>query len=537
MLTVAIEATGLAPDLSILLAAAEAGNLAICQWLCEPGRLPHVGHPHLQVLGPAAGRGHTPLCEWAWKAKPRGRNRASLDDYYCFYSVAVQDAAKGGHAETLRWLLQRRGWKYDLASCLLLEAVAEGCDLPLLKELYRGEEDRPTRWELFPRLRKELMAAAVASRTPDWKAKAEWCAEQGCELEASCAIAAILKAISDGRLKGEVAAKRVMWLRERGHESTILDSQSEILAAAIQAGDVVAVRSLLELGLRTAAANWRRCRLDLDLVLALHGAGCDLGPPQNLAEWACEAGQRPILEWLLGTFGEDVVEDDQYCLLCAAWSGDVSLVRWLREHQWGGLGRANAGDGPGGSEGTSAPPMFLDWSPQLLHDLWGEAASSGCEELLELLLEWGCPLPVHEPGEASHVWPAAAWKHDVRTLRVLRRLGGGTGMPWGSDGTFAACVWREGSSWGASLGILQWLLAEGCPVDWGRAESAARERVRHAPRYRYDGEPRAVLEWVIEQRARSESLGGLKRSVRSVGMWAAKKMDAARGLLAAVRRR
>ncbi|KAG2492099.1 hypothetical protein HYH03_009591 [Edaphochlamys debaryana] len=271
------------------------------------------------------------------------------------------------------------------------------------------------------------------------------------------------------------------------------------------------------------------------MVLALHGAGCDLGPPQELAEWACEASQRPILEWLLGTYGGDSLGDDPSCFIWSVRSGDVSLVRWLREWIQGGeLGRASTGGGP---EGAAGPSMFLDWSPQRVHEMWRGAAVSGNEEMLGLLLEWGCPLPVHEPGEASHVWPAAAWSHDVRTLRVLRRLGGGTGMPWGSDGTFAACVWQEGSWWGASLGILQWLLAEGCPVDWGRAESAARERVRHAPRYRYDGEPRAVLEWVIEQRARSESLGGLKRSVRSVGMWAVEKMDAVRGLLAAVRRR
>ncbi len=67
-------------------------------------------------------------------------------------------------------------------------------------------------------------------------------------------------------------------------------------------------------------------------------------------------------------------------------------------------------------------------------------------------------------------------------LRRLRRLG----CPWDPSGdTFTEAVMPTCGRgvgvrkhvWGYSLPVLQWLVAEGCPVEWRAAKERAEERL------------------------------------------------------------
>lgn len=76
-----------------------------------------------------------------------------------------------------------------------------------------------------------------------------------------------------------------------------------------------------------------------------------------------------------------------------------------------------------------------------------------------------CPaLSIRCPQEQDNAYAFAARNGDLRTLGVLRQLG----CPW-SNKTFSwACCF-------ASLPVLRWMVAEGCPVDIADALDMARQ--------------------------------------------------------------
>ncbi|GFR44506.1 hypothetical protein Agub_g5770, partial [Astrephomene gubernaculifera] len=77
---------------------------------------------------------------------------------------------------------------------------------------------------------------------------------------------------------------------------------------------------------------------------------------------------------------------------------------------------------------------------------------------------------------------------DLATLRCLRRLG----WPLG------AALFTEAVRGGSPLGVLGWLLQEGCPVDWEGAMTAA------------SGSSEEVKAWLREQRGREGEERGKK---------------------------
>ncbi|GFR48363.1 hypothetical protein Agub_g10253, partial [Astrephomene gubernaculifera] len=179
-----------------------------------------------------------------------------------------------------------------------------------------------------------------------------------------------------------------------------------------------------------AALQWLHARSGCPLSsLALRTAVS--GGHLHVADWLLEAqeghqqgGQRRLSPSLLAR---------------VAGSGDMRAVRWVHERL------AAAGDGD-----VVRPE----------EDALVRGAQGGCEEVLEWLVEQGCPW-----GESGRPYQSAAQQGDMATLRCLRRLG----CPWGpSRDTFTACVRLR-----ARLPVLRWLLQEGCPVDWGAATGAA----------------------------------------------------------------
>ncbi|PNH05310.1 Ankyrin repeat domain-containing protein [Tetrabaena socialis] len=89
-------------------------------------------------------------------------------------------------------------------------------------------------------------------------------------------------------------------------------------------------------------------------------------------------------------------------------------------------------------------------------------------ELLAWLHEHGCPM-----GEDGTPYEHVLLNGDLAMLRYLRQLG----CPWGPDGrVFTFAVQRGGDGIilsQAALPTLAWLLEQGCPVTWRKAEAAA----------------------------------------------------------------
>ncbi len=105
------------------------------------------------------------------------------------------------------------------------------------------------------------------------------------------------------------------------------------------------------------------------------------------------------------------------------------------------------------------------------------------------------PLPPQSDGEPYLV----VGRHgDFATLRCLRRLGCPWGEGRGAGGALcrAICIGSRGR--GCRLEVLQWMVAEGCPVDWRAATERAAQR--------RDPEVRSWFEEQLQQHLQLERL-------------------------------
>ncbi|KXZ51267.1 hypothetical protein GPECTOR_13g754 [Gonium pectorale] len=384
-------------------AAASAGQLVSCKWLLERGC--PTSPPWRKgsgLLAAAAGGGHWRVCEWL----------LSLD--LTWSSGGEAEAARGGHVRLMEHLQERCIWpeflQAEYRKAEIVKGVSHGCDLATLQRLW------PTWGKLEWQDRRDALAAAAGSSTPDWASKVEWLEEQGCPRSA---------AVACGVVSRPDAFARLAWLRGRGYP---LDESA--VEEAARAGNMELVRHLVteasvppadDSSVPTDAAALAG---HLTVLQALHGAGWALFP-DAAAEAATSGGHVHVLAWLLETFGAAALELDDPGMPCAAGNScSAELLTWLREHG-------------------------CDWCEATYRG----AAESGCEVTLEWLAERGCPMP-----DDGSPYTAACVNGDLATARCLRRLG----CPWGSEenGPFSGALHA-----GAPVPMIRWLLEEGCPVD------------------------------------------------------------------------
>ncbi|KAG2494577.1 hypothetical protein HYH03_007343 [Edaphochlamys debaryana] len=471
-LAVAVEAAGVVLGAGPLKAAARAGKLEVCKWLCEPGRLTPNVNCRGDMLEAAAEGGHRKLCEWVLASSPGAWNE-----------WAVRAALQRGHMELVDWLLSvRPEGCQPLRSVVFLQSAAEGCGLAAFKELCSRDAGLAS---LSQYVKNAFLPYVATRSTIDWRAKIDYLLAQGAELELP------LLGIYEEAAKrlGDAAAERFAWLEEQGFDPV----EGKAMEFAVQAGNTVAVRYLLGRGFREGyspmSLQEAATQGKLELLRALHEAGCELRV-YRIIQGACRGGQVEIMEWLLEAFPDQTLDllAEEPPFLWAASSGNCRLMRWMVEH--GAACRSRSWRG-------------------------GRRASPGMRSCWSFFRSWARPCRRYAAcaatAKARDVWAVVAGKGDLRTLRALKRLG----LPWGSgDGAmFAQCVFDARERNGAPLAALQQLLAEGCPVSWPRALAAAQARRRanlnrNVPYAEEEAE--RLLAWVEEQAeaARAARAGG-----------------------------
>ncbi len=146
-------------------------------------------------------------------------------------------------------------------------------------------------------------------------------------------------------------------------------------------------------------------------------------------------------------------------------------------------------------QNSSSLPLFTYLHSQLQCSLGPavllEAVRRGCEALVEWLLNHGCALA----DDTLQLFTAPMETGDVFTLRCLRRMG----VPW------PGALLPEAVRQGCLLPMLQWLVAEGVPVDG----EAVVQALNQAPlAYRLEVASR-LFSWLVGAEAvREERTGG-----------------------------
>ncbi|PNH01918.1 Ankyrin repeat domain-containing protein, partial [Tetrabaena socialis] len=410
-------------DDAVLASAAEAGQLEACRWLRQQGYPLHFG-----VFNAAARAGHMAVCEWL------------LAEGCPSCSVGVQAApaaaARGGHVGLMDWLLARTadaqrandGWD-------LLDAAAEGCDLPTLQRLHRTYLD--SRGEELPEdVQEAVVVSAAGSPTADWRDKVEWLEARGYP-RIDSAITEAVQRVDD--------RERLEWLQDReydvypelGYQAALRHSLEDAMEFVL--GEEADTRDQLAFDLLPRAAS----KGHLAVLKEMHPS-IDRFDYKSVADAAAEAGQLPALAWLVETVGAARALTVRV-FARAARSGSVEMLAWLRERG-------------------------CPWDASV----FAEAAAFGSEEQLEWLAEHGCPM-----GSDGQPYLEALVNADLAVLRCLRRLG----CPWDPVGrTFTYAVVICNAHCGSSPGrrkqlllALTWLVEQGCPVGWAAAEWEAEE--------------------------------------------------------------
>ncbi|EFJ39446.1 hypothetical protein VOLCADRAFT_108631 [Volvox carteri f. nagariensis] len=461
-LQVAVKAAGCELSSEVFKAAAEGGNIEMCQWLqgedcfflsenaaaaaARSGHLETVrwllqqlrDFRELQNAGShafmaAAYAGHQTVCEGLLE-----------DGTPLKYWTGLPGAARGGHVGLTHWLLQRFELEYGSVSRVLwslmpdvVKEASHGFDLAALQDLHQtflryGGDSGNYASRL---LTGYTLAEALVSPTPDWRAKVEWLQAQGCRLDGKQyikweAIASLPDAVErTQRLLVEVELEAVVecifisavhvdnlplihylrvgrdWLPERTKEAVV---------TAARAGNMALLVELVTLG-------WL---LDGWTVLA-----------------AVEGGHLHILKWMdagvVRKHMQELMQQHQAVLSYATSFGSVEVVEWLLNE------------------------VDLPWSGE---KLLNAAVRAGSPAVLEWLVARGVPM-----GDDGELYITAAHCHDLVILYCLRQLG----CPWG-PGIFSRAVYSRRH--GSTVKVLQWLHAEGCPVDWEKARSRAKNR-------------------------------------------------------------
>ncbi|KXZ44140.1 hypothetical protein GPECTOR_73g661 [Gonium pectorale] len=432
-LEVAMRATGSENSGLGFWTAAVAGKLNVCQWLLERNSAAAlIGPVGGAILNDVAYRGHRHMCEWLLSLKVPW----SIVD-------GASGAASGGHIELMEWLLVR--WPQPRLSrslARLILAAATGCDLATLQRFWRDGGQG-----LALEDKKQALANAIGSLTPDWAAKVEWLEAQGCPRS--------VKVAQWAATCRRDAPARLAWMWARGD---ILGVAA--VRAAAGADNLAALQYLLtEVGIQPPDNKYHGADTDaareghLAAVQALHSAGWPLDAFGD-GRLAAQGPHLSLLAWLVETLGEEAVRLDASLFKAAAKSGSVELLAWLRERG-------------------------CEWDAEA----YTCAADAGCVAALEWLVERGCPM-----SEGGWPFTAACRNSDMLTARCLLRLG----FTWG-DGVKAF----EGALAASPLSMIRWMLEEGFP-----AGKFGKSWVEKCVQYRPASERDQILRLLEEHRQR-----------------------------------
>ncbi|KAG2500166.1 hypothetical protein HYH03_001748 [Edaphochlamys debaryana] len=408
----AVEAAGCSLTAEVMAAAARAGKLECCQ------RLQQLGCPFkdggTDSLASAATAGQREACEWLLA------NGAECS------REAASAAAQSGDAELMRFFWSRHPPSEPLSresACWRLVAVARGCDLATLKDVWgtlvamlcAADYDRGY---VIPQLLAVLWASAAGSPRPDWQAKLEWAEELEAAAVAAgeawetspCRAAAYTGA---AQCPGPEAVARMQWLRRRGY---LVPPSCAAAEEAASCGNLPAYAYLRQQG---ASPPARPVEVSpppgVSLAEALPGllkAGCPVDL-QNTAHRAIMRGDKAGLEWMLHKLGAGAFK---YHLLVidAARSGRVDLLELLWDRD-PAVGPAGARLGPDGAQLGALERKQWTWS-----GLWPFASAAGSVAALEWLRDKGC---ARDGATDCQAYVAAARNGDYLTLRALKHLG------------------------------------------------------------------------------------------------------------------
>ncbi len=356
-------------------------------------------------------------------------------------------------------------------------------------------------------------------------------------------------ATHDGALECAAGAPKdsgakVQWLVDRGAllQSMVL-GDGAVLAAA-RHGNLEALQLLMEPalahnaeGMRTLGGVLRAAvgARSVPIAAWLHGVGCPLDG--GLYSIACSKGDVPMLRWLL----------EVLCPLPGTDMGGLSIsnvlalwsCRTIKDSYWLAEAvelMAKAGcpimeEGEGATQPLQAAleakhpwPVWYalrglvpPWGDRLLPSEAADAAATGCEAVLEELMQMGVwhqavledvlhKGKLHESGsQLAAAWYAGAAKNgDVGTLAVLRRIE----VPLGV-GTFEEVV-RQG----APLSALHWLAQRGARA----SELELRNARGGGDRASYAGEVQEEEAWSGGLRNRQAAAAGRSGPQHSAGM-------------------
>ncbi|KAG2496181.1 hypothetical protein HYH03_005781 [Edaphochlamys debaryana] len=427
-LAAASQAAGCRLSVEFLLSAAAAGRIECCRWLLAPGRFQPEFKDFLEVICAAARFRSLPCCRWlaehcrAFKPLPPDWGAvleaaaASGDKAICQWCLdrsggeawsdaALRAALRRGHVALAEWLAALHDAQWSLTGSACLAAAAKGCDAATFRRLcgQSGSVRSMPRFHL-----NDIFQAAVTSRTPDWRAKADLLLSLCPPGEAPGAVIVV------GLTDPGTMLERLTWLQDHGFPLRGTTGV-QCLAAAVEANSKEAVEWLLDAGvwpddksedeeehfggafggmgpsdyfwlsgLRAAARKG-----NVDVLRLLAEEEC-VTNPQPIAEAAAAAGCLPVLELLDECFGPWSLGGFEL-FEAGVSSGSLEVMAWLKDRPDGNV------------------------TPRL----WLSAAASGSEAALELLaLTWDCP-----PPEGGEPYPVVMGNGDMHTCRVLRRLG------------------------------------------------------------------------------------------------------------------
>ncbi|GLC40815.1 hypothetical protein PLESTB_000019800 [Pleodorina starrii] len=462
-LKVALDASGCPLTEEVFDAAAVGGHLHTCQWLlarfCPRGRT---------AVSAAARAGHLPTVLWllqqerhpshrrvaqhaAWAAAAGAGQRALCQGLAAeginFDWSALISCARGGHQALFDWLLEPPQIRPKVpeppptrlfaSPVPLLAAAAHGLGLAALQRLHAFLHSLRLLRADAPEALDGALAEALASPTPDWRAKVQWLREQGAVLDPDDVTQDITKRlVTSGQQRQQQQhqqqhqqqqdddddrLERVQLLLEWLPPDALEPAVRLLLRDSVRAANLPLVRYLWQAwpdelpGATAAAPDVAAEAGDVVVLSELAALGWELG---TSAAWAAaRAGRLHVLQWLEGRAaapadGEEALWTvmDERLTAAAAESGSCELMAWLRERGCGWDERSfEAAVRCGGS------PAFLEW-----------------------LVEEGCPT-----GVAGEPYRLAGRNGDMVTVRCLRQLG----CPWGPDGnTFDRAFYQPGGS-------------------------------------------------------------------------------------------
>ncbi len=423
--------TGVMPSESTAVAAARAGNLPLLQWLVQRWGVRVTGY---RVLAAALRHSNLRVVEWlVGHRAPRGCGllEAAGEDASCRISAAAAAAVAAGFTSS-----NHNSGGHELHGGHGTACGGNGSDCSCVNG--SSGAVAKLRWLAVRGVALHVGAAAEAARYGNLEALrylVEQCGQHVSGYDTDVAA-------------GSSSVATATWLLARGCRP----SRTAYRMAAAR-GDVDMIMWLV----RQAGCTW-----DTATVGAVISSWPEEGPWCRWVSGAREAVRqagggstdanriRSGLRDVVGLFTEGgcVGREWEEVVSCAAWRGDMELVQLLLQRgarcEWGAL--------------------------------LGQAATGGCEALVEWLVEQHEGLQANIHGTAHGCakrdpYVSAGCRGDRGTLECLRRVG----VAWSGD------VLKEAVKMGCELRVLQWMVEHGAAAGL-REVAEARRAVKGAGR-------------------------------------------------------